>query len=132
MDNFDIIEELKDVISKLDYLDSYYDSLGELQRNVDLKLSDLYHYIENNNLKTNECYRMMKELKKQRQLRRTYKNHYELLKQYKTDIQKLNSIDNRKFLLNDMYKMRKSLNTKYKNRVYTDEELKEILGGVKQ
>lgn len=132
MDNLDIIEELKDVVSKLDYLDSYYDSLGELQRNVDLKLSDLYHYIENNNLKTNECYRMMKELKKQRELRRTYKNHYELLKQYKNDIQRLNSADNRKFLLNDMYKMRKSLNTKYKNRVYTDEELKEILGGVKQ
>ncbi len=129
MDNFDIIEELKDVTSKLDYLDTYFDSLGELQRTVDLKLSDLYHYIENNPLKTNECYRLMKDIKKQRLLRRQYKNHYELLKAYRKDIQRLNSQDNRKFLMADMYKTKKSLDTRYKNRIYTKEEMDSILGG---
>ena len=127
----DIVEELKEVIIRLDYLDTYLDSLGELQSNVDLKLSDLYHYIENNSLKTNEAYRIVKEIKEQRKLRRKYKQEYELLKTYKEDIQRLNSVDNRKFLMSGIYKTQKSLNTKYKNRVYTDEDLKIILGGKK-
>ena len=131
MTDFNIVEELKEITSKLDILDTYLDSLGDLQSNVDLKLSDLYHYIENNTLKTNEAYRIVKEIKEQRKLRRKYKQEYELLKTYKEDIARLNSIDNRKFFMNGIYKLQKSLNTKYKNRVYTDEELKIILGGKK-
>ena len=131
MTDFNIVEELKEITSKLDILDTYLDSLGDLQSNVDMKLSDLYHYIENNTLKTNEAYRIVKEIKEQRKLRRKYKQEYELLKTYREDIQRLNSIDNRKFLMTGIYKTQKSLNTKYKNRVYTDEELKIILGGKK-
>ena len=129
MTDFNIIEELKVVIEKLDKLDSYFNSMSELESNVDMKLSDLLHYIENNTLKTNECYRIVKEIKKQREIRRVLKNDYALLNVYKNNHQRLNNVKNRKLFLAEMYKTQKSLNSKYKNRVLTDEDFIEILGG---
>ena len=129
MTDFNIIEELKDVTTKLDKLDEYFNSMSELESNVDMKLSDLYHYIENNTLKTNECYRIVREIKKQRQIRRILKNDYALLSTYKNNHQRLNNEKNRKLFLAEMYKKQKSLNTKYKNRVLTEEEIIKIIGG---
>lgn len=124
-----IVGELKDVTEKLDMLDSYLNSMSELESNVDMKLSDLYHYIEFNTLKTNECYRIVKEIKKQREIRRNLKNDYALLSTYRNNHQRLNNENNRKMLMAEMYKAKKDLNKKYKNRVYTEEEIKNILGG---
>ena len=129
MTDIDIIEEAKIIITKLNKLDEYFDNMSEMQREVDYKLCDLYHYIENNSLKTNECYRIIKEIKKQRQIRRRLKNDYELLKIYKNGYNKLNNEANRKMLLADIYKINKELGKNYKNRVYTEEEIKKILGG---
>lgn len=129
MIDFNIIEELKDVTAKLDKLDEYFNSMSELESNIDMKLSDLYHYIENNTLKTNECYRIVREIKKQRQIRRILKNDYALLSTYKNNHQRLNNEKNRKLFLAEMHKTQKSLNTKYKNRVLTDEDFIKILGG---
>lgn len=129
MTDIDIIEEAKTIITKLNNLDEYFDNMSEMQREVDYKLCDLYHYIENNSLKTNECYRIIKEIKKQRQIRRRLKNDYELLKTYKNGYNKLNNEANRKMLLADIHKTNKELGKNYKNRVYTEEEIKEILGG---
>ena len=125
----DIVNELKIVTEKLDMIDKYFDSMGELESNIDMKLSDLYHYIENNSLKTNECYRMIKEIKKQREIRRNLKEDYVLLNKYKNNHQRLNNEANRKMLMVTMYKAKKDLMKKYKNRVYTEEEIKDILGG---
>lgn len=38
---------------------------------------------------------------------------------------------NRKMLTNEMHKTNNRLNQPYKNRVYTDEKINEILGGKK-
>ena len=62
MTDIDIIEEAKTIITKLNNLDEYFDNISEMQREVDYKLCDLYHYIENNSLKTNECYRIIIEI----------------------------------------------------------------------
>ena len=129
--DIDIVEELKSITESLDKIDSYFKSRSELESNVDMKLSDLYHYIEFNNLKTNECYRMIREIKKQREVRRMLKNDYELLRTYKDNHARLNNESNRKIFMSELYKKRKELGKKYKNRVYTDEELKNILGGKK-
>ncbi len=129
MTNFSVLAEIKEIITRLDTLDKYFDGMSEQQSNIDLKLCDLYHYIENNTLKTNECYRITKEIKKQRQLRRNLKNDYELLKIYKGGYTRLNNEANRKMLLADVHKRNKELGKKYKNRVYTEEEIEEILGG---
>ena len=123
----DIVEDLKNVTENLDKLDNYFNSMSELESNVDMKLSDLYHCIENNQLKTNECYRIVKEIKKQRQIRRNLKNDYELMSVYKNNHARLNNENNRKLFMAELYKRKKELNKKYKNRVYS--ELDNILRG---
>lgn len=127
--DIDIVDELKTITEKLDNIDKYFDSMGELESNIDMKLSDLYHYIENNTLKTNECYRIVKEIKKQREIRRHLKEDYTLLSTYKNNHARLNNESNRKMLMAEMHKAKKDLAKKYKNRVYTNEEIKKILGG---
>lgn len=128
----EIVKDLKEVVLKLNELDKYLDSMSELESNVDMKISDLLHYIENNNLKTNECYRIVKEIKKQREIRRTLKNDYTLLINYKNNFQRLNNENNRKIFLAEINKTNKDLNKGYKNRVYTDEDFKNLLGGKKK
>lgn len=127
--DIDIVEELKGITESLDKIDSYFNSMSELESNVDMKLSDLYHCIENNQLKTNECYRIVKEIKKQRQIRRSLKNDYELMSVYKNNHARLNNENNRKLFMAELYKRKKELNKKYKNRVYSEEELDNILRG---
>ena len=131
MPELDIVDEIRIVTEKLDALDNYFNSMSELESNVDMKLSDLYHYIEFNSLKTNECYRIVKEIKKQREIRRNLKNDYALLSTYKNNHQRLNNENNRKMLMTEMYKTKKEQGKKYKNRVYTEKEIIEILGGKK-
>lgn len=127
--DIDIVEELKGITESLDKIDSYFNSMSELESNVDMKLSDLYHCIENNQLKTNECYRIVKEIKRQRQIRRSLKNDYELMSVYKNNHARLNNENNRKLFMTELYKRKKELNKKYKNRVYSEEELENILRG---
>ena len=128
MTDIDVISEVKMITQSLNKLDEYFDSLSDLQREIDYKLSDLYHYIENNQLRTNECYRIIKEIKKQREIRRRLKNDYELLKIYKNNYARFNNENNRKMLLADINKTNKELNKSYKNRIYSEEEMNQILG----
>lgn len=129
----EILESLKEATKELNKLDSYFDSIPERESNVDMKLSDLLHYVEFNTLKTNECYRIVREIKKQREIRRVLKNNHQLLTTYKTNLSKLNNESNRKLLLAEMHKKQKIISkSEYKNRIYSDEEIKEILEGVKK
>ena len=75
------------------------------------------------------CYRIVRELHKLRLERRKIKNDMDLLQVFKTEKNKLINIENRKFLLNAIYKEdRRQNNAKYNSRIYTEEELKELLG----
>lgn len=123
-----VLEELKSAINTLNKVDEYKDGLVDKLSEQDKKLSDLEHYIEENKLSTNQCYRMIKEIKKQREIRRKIKNDYTILTNYENNINKLINHDNRRLLLEKVYKVNKSLDTKYKNRIYTEEEINEILG----
>lgn len=123
-----VLEELKSAINTLNKVDEYKDSLVDKLSEQDKRLSDLEHYIEENKLSTNQCYRMIKEIKKQRGIRRKIKNDYTILTNYENNINKLINHDNRRLLLEKVYKVNKSLDTKYKNRIYTEEEINEILG----
>lgn len=123
-----IVEELKKAIEILDKLDEYRSTLPKLQSEIDNKLEDLYHYIENNSLNTSQRYRIVGEIQRLRQERRIIKNNNWLSKSYDTHINKLNNVDNRKMLLAELNKTIKTLDTKYKNRVYSEEEMKELVG----
>ena len=125
-----VIEEITTIVTLLNELDNYSSGLVNKISELDLKQQDLLHYIENNSLKTNECYRIIRELKKIRENRRQIKNDMDLMSKYNEQKTKLVSTDNRRFLLAEMHKRAKILGKSYTNKGYTDEELEAILKGV--
>ena len=129
MIKINVKDKIIEVSKMLDELDEYDDSLSSSLSITDSKISDLMHLIESNTLKTNQCYRIVRELRKLRLERRKIKNDMDLLQVFKTEKNKLLNVEYRKFLLNSIYKEdKRQNNAKYNNRIYSEEELKEILG----
>lgn len=124
-----MLEEIEKAITQLDNIDKYINELPELKSNNDLAISDLYHYIENNTMNSKSCYRIVKELKQNLIKRRKLKNEEEILRTYINQKSKLVGIDNRKMILAELHKTQKRLNQPYKNRIYVEQELKDMLEG---
>lgn len=114
----------------LDEIDCFSSNIPSKDQEFDLKLSDLYHKLENMNLDSKKCYRFCKELKTVLLERREYKNNKDIYMLYNKNIQKLFSgVDNRKIVLSQLSTEEKKLrSSKYKNRIYTEEELNERIG----
>lgn len=129
MVKINVKDKILEVSKLLDEIDEYDNSLSSALSIADSKICDLMHLIEMNTLKTNQCYRIVRELHKLRLERRKIKNDMDLLQVFKTEKNKLINIEYRKFLLNAIYKEdRRQNNAKYNSRIYTEEELKELLG----
>lgn len=129
MIKINVKDKIIEVSKLLDEIDEYDNSLSSALSIADSKICDLMHLIEMNTLKTNQCYRIVRELHKLRLERRKIKNDMDLLQVFKTEKNKLINIEYRKFLLNAIYKEdRRQNNAKYNSRIYTEEELKELLG----
>ena len=133
MIKIDILETIIVVIQYLDELENYINTLEDKYIKINQKQQDLLHLIENNKLKTNECYRVIKELHKVRLERRKIKNDMELANTFKLHKTQLLSISNREFLKSLLIKKQEQLVTsKYKNRIYTEDELKEMMGSERE
>jgi hypothetical protein len=124
-----ILDKILQVIQLLNEIDEYDEEIPKLQSNVDSRLSDVYHYIENNTLKTAECYRATRLIHDLRQERRRIKNDSEILRTYRTHIQKITHINSRGMLQVELQKANKRLESPYNNRVYTTDELEDMLKG---
>lgn len=124
----EVLEKLTQAINLLQEVDEYREQLPTLQQEVDYRLSDLLHKIENNTLNAPQSCKIVKEIKKQRIIRRNYQNDYEILRTYTNNVNKLMNAGNRELLLVEINKTNKRLNQPYKNRVYTEEDMKELLG----
>lgn len=122
--------ELDNAIQILNRVDEYIDTLVEELSNYDKRTTDLLHYIENNNLNAPQSCKIIKEIKKIRQERRKIKNDMELSKVYKDNINKLVNIDSRNMLMTKVHKTEKQLESEYQNRIYTQEDIDNILKGV--
>ena len=122
-----IVEEVKEVISKLNAIDSYNSSLSQQLSVIDKKQQDILHLIESQKISAFEAYRIIKELRQVRIERRKIKNDMELLRVYDENKNKLSLNENRQFLLHEVCKKEKNLNTEYKYQEYTKEELESII-----
>ena len=128
LNEMQVLDKIIEISKALDEIDNFDKNVPEKMIEYNYKLSDLYHYIENNTLDSKKCYRICREFKKVLKKRRDFKNNVELLNEYKQLKLKLNSgIENRQMLLSSLGKRSKRLNQPYKNRIYTDEELKKIM-----
>ena len=127
MIKMEVIKTLQEITNTLNELDTYYDGLANELSVIDLKIQDLLHYIENNNISILWSYKYIVELKKLRMERRRIKRDMFILSKYNEHKNKIISSGNRQFLMNEVYKAEKQLDTPYKNRQYKDEEIEEIL-----
>lgn len=125
----DLIEEIKEVVERLNNIENYCSLLNDKLSNEDLKAQDLLHLIEENKIGAFQCYRLIKELKKIRVTRRKIKNDIELSIVFNNNKNKLISKEYRSFLLAELNKRTKTLNQKYKNKYYQDCEIDKILKG---
>lgn len=128
----DVTEKLKESFDILKDIDDYNNQLlGEngYISTCDKKIDYWEHYIELNPLKVTESYKILREIKRLRILRRKYKNDAELIKVLNDNSEKLKNINFRSILLTQVHKTKtRQENAKYSYDAYTDEEIKNILG----
>lgn len=124
-----VADKIKQAIDLLEQNEQQYGALMDLQSQMDKKVDFWLHYIELENVKVTEAYKIIKEIKKVRQQRRIYKNDFEILKVFKDNEQKMVNASNRQMLLAQICKTdNKQKNAKYNYEAYTEKEVKEILG----
>ena len=73
-----IVMQILGINEQLADLDNYFNELPSLQSQIDEELSDLLHYIENNDLTPKQSTKMIKLLKQKRMVRRGLCNDYEI------------------------------------------------------
>lgn len=122
-----VTEDLQEIVDKLDEIDEYYEGLTGKLSEVDQKTQDLLHYIEYNKISILWAYKYLVELKKLRIERRNIKNDMTVLGKFNEHRNKIVTSTNRKFLMTEIHKCEKSLETPYKNRQYKDGEIEDIL-----
>ena len=126
----DVLEKVIQLNKIMDDLDNFDGSIPDLQQEIDYKVSDLYHYLENTTMDSKKSYRFCKELKKILLERRQIKNNIAISNSYSSQKQKfMSGADNRKIALSAIGKTKKQLESTYKYRIYTEEQIKEIMEG---
>lgn len=118
----DVIEKITKTCDLLDEIDEYFSSIPSKQSEIDMAISDIYHYIENNQISTKGSYRLIKELKGHLLVRRTLKENQEILRTFVNHKSKLNLPENRKMLLGEVNKTKNRLAAPYNYRIYNSEE----------
>lgn len=127
-----IIDKITNAISILDEIDDMVRTQSEELQKVDYKLSDLYHLIENNELSDEASINVVKEIHDLRKERRSLNNEHDLEVVYQNQKQKMIGNDSRQFLVTELNKTNKRLNSEYKNRVYTEEEIEKLISPKKK
>ena len=127
MRNEIILEKINQAVATLNEIDNLIDTQSVELQNVDLKLSDLYHLIENNELGKESSAKIVDDIHDLRVLRRSLHNEHEIEMTYNTHKSKLTGKETRQFLLAEVHKTIKSLSTEYKNRILSDEDVQNYL-----
>ena len=127
-----IYKKIFEVIKLLDEIDEMINNQSiELQK-VDLEISDWLHYIENNDIDEKSSIKILIKLKELRQIRRTLHKEYEIENTYKNNSSKMMGNNTRQLLLSEINKTIKQLDNEYKNRILTDNDIKNILETTKK
>lgn len=126
----DVISKITEAVDLLNEVDDYGSTLVSKLSELDSKEQDLLHYIENNKISILWCYRMIKQIKTLREERRKVKNDMELVYKFnEVKTKMISGKENRQFMMIDLHKKEKQLQTTYKNRQYSEEDIQKIIGG---
>jgi len=122
-----IYEKIKETVMLLDEIDAMIETQSTQLQQVDLELSDWYHYIENNDISDAVSIKIMHEIKRLREYRRQLHNEYEIEATYKKNASKMMGNNTRGMLLAEIGKTIKQLDSEYKNRVLTEDKINEVI-----
>ena len=124
----EVVKKIEKAIEILDEVDEYFNELPNMQQNIDYKLSDLFHYIQERKIVSENGAKNMWQILKDHRLERKNLNYDRGIKAFYNDNKKkLLDMDNRKFFKNDLYQKIKNLTEEYKYRVYSEEDIKTML-----
>ena len=121
-----------DAINIIDEIDNLIATQSVTNQKIDQEIQDWLHYIENNELTDSESIVVIKKLKELRIERRSLRNEYEIEKVYKDNSSKMMGNNTRGLLKAEIHKIMKQLDSEYKNRVLTDEQIKQALKPIKK
>ena len=121
-----LVDKITQAVKILDEIDEMISTQGQELQKIDLELSDLYHFIENNNVNDDTSVKLIERIKYLRLMRRSLQREYEIENAYKNNSSKMMGNNTRPFLLNTIKQTVKNLNTEYKNRVLTDEDIQNL------
>ena len=121
-----VLDKIKEAIKILDEIDEMIDTQPQELQKIDYELSDLYHYIENENMTNETCVKVVERIKYLRLLRRSLNNEYSIEKAYKDNSSKMMGNNSREFLLHTICETANKLNQEYKNRVLTEEDIENL------
>ena len=85
-----------------------------------------------NEIDDKQSIKIIKELQKLRKTRRCLHNEYEIEKTFKDNASKVMGNNTRPMLLAEIGKTVKQINSTYKNRILTDEQINELLSEKKK
>ena len=111
-----VISQIESIKEQMDDLDKYFNDLPNKQSQVDEELSDLLHYIENNDLTPKQSLKMIKLIKEKRLIRRGLCNDNEIKRVYNNNRNKLAIDSQRPFFSSEINKKAKELNQQYRYR----------------
>lgn len=124
-----ILEKIKQIVRLLHENEESIEVLKNKLSDSDKKIDYWLHYIELENVPVTQSYKIIRELKRLRQERRTCKNELSLMRVFKDNEQKLCNDQNRDILLNVVCKTnRKQEEAVYSYDAYSEEEINQILG----
>lgn len=124
-----ISDEIKIITDSLYKIDTYDSNISNYYSIIDKKLDFWDHVIELDKLNIAQIYRVFRERKRLRRIRRKIKNDLELINTFNKHRQKLLHPASINSLSMEMGKIQSIINKRqYGYSEYTDEELIEILG----
>ncbi len=121
--DFDVIKQLTESIRVLNTIDEYLDSLDDRLSRCDMLRSDYEHIIENEDVKEINLEKLFNDMKENLNIRRKVKGDITLRQSYKNSIGKLNSIENRQFLLQGLNNSYSKLGKNYTCRLLDEDGL---------
>ena len=127
--HFEMVQKIAKINEELNEIDEYFDNLNGSLSEVELYISDLLHYVENNNFTPQQAVKFLNLLKKKRLERRKIKQDIVIKSNFDNIRNKFSFYDQRKIAMTQFFRKEKELMSEYNPRKISVVELKEMITG---
>lgn len=127
--HFEMVQKIAKINEELNEIDEYFDNLNGSLSEVELYISDLLHYVENNNFTPQQAVKFLNLLKKKRLERRKIKQDIVIKSNFDNIRNKFSFYDQRKIAMTQFFRKEKELMSEYNPRKISVVELREMITG---